>query len=91
MQGLWGLLMKRKSAREVVALLAPIGIAAAGGIWAVVTYVWPASETNHDPRPTAVCADQGIVIGGSVSGSKIINRASGGSPNPGPCVTTGNK
>jgi hypothetical protein len=89
MQSLWVLLEKKKSAREVVALLAPIAIAVAGGIWAVVVYVWPAA---HDaPPPTAVCAEQGIAIAGNVSGSHITNKASGGSPTAGPCVTTGNK
>ena len=91
MLGIWGLLEKRKSAREVVALLTPVAIAAAGGIWAVVTYVWPASEPAHNPQPTAACANQGIVIGGSVSGSRIANTVSGGSPRAGPCVATGNK
>jgi len=87
MQSLWGLLEKRKSAREVVALVVPIIFAVAGGVWAVVTYVWPA----HEAAPTALCAEQGIAIGGNVSGSKIINKASGGSPSVGPCVTTGTK
>lgn len=86
---IWRVLEKKKSARDVVALLGPIGIAAAGGIWAVVTYVWPAA---HDaPQPTAVCAEQGIAIGGNVSGSHVTNKAAGGSPTAGPCVTTGNK
>jgi hypothetical protein len=91
MPSIWGLLEKRKSAREVVALLTPIAIAVAGGIWAAVTYLWPASDVAHDPRPTAVCADQGIVIGGGVSQSKITNSASGGSLGVGPCVMEGKK
>jgi hypothetical protein len=89
MQSLWGLLEKRKSAREVIALLAPIGIALAAGIWAVVTYVWPAHEAAKEGPPTAVCAEQGIVIGGNVSRSKITNKAAGGSPTAAPCVELG--
>jgi hypothetical protein len=52
------------------------------GIWAVVTYVWPAHK-----GPTAVCADQGIAIGGNVSGSKMNNQISGGTGTAAPCVT----
>lgn len=91
MSKLWVSLQKRKSAREVVALLAPIAIAIAGGIWGIVTYVWPAHETARQAAPTAVCAEQGIAIGGNVSRSKITNRASGGTPTVGPCVTSGTK
>jgi hypothetical protein len=58
----------------------------AGGIWAVVTWVWPAHEA-----PTAVCADQGIAIGGNVSRSKINNKVSGGAATVGPCVTSPKK
>jgi hypothetical protein len=55
----------------------------AGGIWAVVTYVWPPHEAA-----TAVCANQGIVIGGSVSSpSSVTNRVTGGTTTAGPCVT----
>lgn len=87
MPRLWSLLQKRKSARDVIALLAPIAIALAGGIWAVVTYAWPA----HDAAPTAICAEQGIAIGGNVAGSKIINKASGGAPTAAPCVNASSK
>jgi len=41
--------------------------------------------------PTAVCADQGIAIGGKVSGSKINNQVSGGTATAGPCVTSSKK
>jgi len=52
----------------------------------VVTYVWPAHEAA-----TAVCAEQGIVIGGKVSGSTIENKVSGGTATAGPCVTSSKK
>ena len=58
----------------------------AGGIWAVITYVWPAHET-----PTAVCADQGVVVGGNVSGSSVTNRVSGSTATSGPCVSNQKK
>jgi len=53
-------------------------VVAAGGIWAVVTYVWPAQT-----GPKVECVQQGVKVGGSVSGSTITNTASGtvtGSP-----------
>jgi hypothetical protein len=51
-----------------------------GGVWAVVTYLWPAHEA-----PTIVCGQEGVAIGGNVSGSAVINTATGSS-NSGPCV-----
>jgi hypothetical protein len=54
MPRLWALLEKRKSAREVIALLVPIVIAVAGGFWAVFTYVFladkPAIWPTNAPR-----------------------------------------
>src|SRR5215813_472278 len=53
--------LRKPSNRQLSWFGCAVGLA--GLIWAVVTYVWPA------PRgPTAVCADQGIAIGGKVSG-----------------------
>lgn len=82
MGSVWGLLRKPGNQR----LLAWLGggvVVAASGIWAVVIYVWPAHEA-----PTAVCADQGIAIGGNVSGAKFNNKVSGGTSTAGPCVTS---
>jgi hypothetical protein len=45
----WALMQKRKSAREVIALLVPIVIAVAGGVWAVFTYVFPAEKPATCP------------------------------------------
>jgi hypothetical protein len=47
---------------------------------------WPPHE-----GPTAVCADQGIAIGGKVNGSTINNTVSGGAATAGPCVTSSKK
>jgi hypothetical protein len=58
----------------------------AGAIWAIVVYVWPPHE-----EPMAVCADQGIAIGGRVSGSTIENKVSGGTATTGRCVTNTKK
>ena len=57
------------------------GVVAATGIWAVVTYIWPAHQA-----PTAECIQQGVKIGGSVSGSTVSNSVSGGTATSGPCV-----
>jgi hypothetical protein len=82
MGSLWAFLRKPSNQR----LLSWLGggvVVIAGGIWAVVTYVWPPHEA-----PTAVCANQGIVIGGSVSSrSSVTNRVTGGTTTAGPCVT----
>ena len=59
------------------------GLAAvlAGG-WAVVTYLWP----NGDGK--SVCAQQGVAIGGNVSGSSISNSVSNGTVSV-PCEPKG--
>jgi hypothetical protein len=52
----------------------------------------PNKQGGEAKSPTAVCADQGIAIGGNVSGStKINNRVSGGTATAGPCVTSPTK
>jgi hypothetical protein len=68
--------------RQVLSWVGGGIVAVAAGAWAVVTYVWPAHET-----PKAVCAQQGVVVGGNVSGSTLANTATG-SPSSGPCVET---
>ena len=85
MGSVWVFLGK-SSNRRLLSWLGGGGVVVAGGIWAVATYIWPAHET-----PSAVCAQQGIAIGGNVSGSKITNKASGGTATAGPCVDAGKK
>jgi hypothetical protein len=85
MDTVWTFLRKPSNQR----LLAWLGggvVVIVGGIWAVVIYVWPPHE-----GPRAVCAEQGIAIGGKVSGSTINNTVSGGTATAGPCVTSGKK
>ena len=86
MSSMWAFLQKSSNQRMLSWLGGGV-VVAAGGIWAVATYVWPA----HEASPTTLCAEQGIAIGGGVSGSQITNKASGGAPTSGPCVTSGNK
>jgi len=52
----------------------------------------PNKQGGQANSPTAVCANQGIAIGGNVSGgSKINNRVSGGTATARPCVTSPTK
>jgi hypothetical protein len=62
------------------------GAVAAAGIWAVVTYFWPTHEA-----PTAERIQQGVKIGGGVSGSSVSNSVSGGTATAGPCVESAKK
>jgi hypothetical protein len=69
---LWILLRKNKSTREAIALLVPIAIAVAGGLWAVLTYVFPADKPGKVSQPPAVSARQGgVAAGRDISGSTI--------------------
>lgn len=75
--------LRKPSNRLVLGWLGGGVVIVVAGIWAVVIYIWPAHEA-----PTAVCADQEIVIGGSVSSrSSVTNRVTGGTTTAGPCVT----
>ena len=71
MDSLWTFLSKPSNQRLTTWLGGGM-VVVVSGISAVATYVWPAHES-----PTAVCADQGIAIGGNVTGSKINNKVSG--------------
>jgi len=72
MPRLWGVLEKRKSAREVIALLLPVAVAIAGGIWAVFTYVFPADKPAKVSQPPAVSAGPGgVAAGRDIRGSTI--------------------
>lgn len=81
MGSVWAFLRK-PSNRQLLAWLGGGAVVIAGGIWTVVTYVWPAHEA-----PTTVCADQSVVVGGNVSGSTVTNRVTGGKATSGPCNT----
>jgi hypothetical protein len=78
---LWLIAAKPKN-REIISWIGGGVIAVTAGAWAVVTYVWPA----HDAAKT-VCAQQGIALGGNVSGSTVTNTVSGSSSS-GPCAET---
>ena len=81
MSSVWTFVQKPSNQR-LLSWLGGGGAVAAAGIWAVVTYVWPAHET-----PTAECIQQGVKIGGGVSASSTVsNSVSGGTATAGPCV-----
>jgi hypothetical protein len=79
MQSLWSFVAKPKN-REVLGWIGGGAVALAAGAWAVVTYVWPA----HEPGKTA-CVQQGIIVGGNVSGSTVSNKVTGSSVGQ-PCI-----
>jgi hypothetical protein len=82
MHRLWVFLEKRKSAREVIALVVPIAITVVGGAWAVFTYVFPAVKPEKATQPPAVTSGPGgVAAGRDISGSKINI---GPLPNPSP-------
>jgi hypothetical protein len=80
MSSIWSF-VRKPSNQRLLSWLGGGGVIAAGGIWAVVTYIWPAHET-----PTAECVQQGVKIGGNVSGSAVSNTVSGSTATAGPCV-----
>jgi hypothetical protein len=81
MGAVWAFLRKPGN-RQLLAWLGGGAVVLAGGIWAVVTYLWPAYEARK-----AVCAERSVVIGGNVSGSTVSNRIAGGKAVSGPCLT----
>jgi hypothetical protein len=72
MRRLWVLLEKRKSAREVIALVVPIVITVVGGAWAIFTYVFPGVKPEKATQPPAVTSGPGgVAAGRDISGSTI--------------------
>jgi hypothetical protein len=78
MNSIWTF-VRKPSNRELLSWLGGGGIVVAAGIWAMITYLWPAHVS-----PTAECVQQGVKIAGNVSGSRVSNTASGGTT--GPCL-----
>jgi hypothetical protein len=78
--------VRKPSNQRLLSWLGGGGVVMAGGIWAVATYIWPAHES-----PTIECVQQGVKIGGNISGSTVTNTASGAAAIAGPCVDTTKK
>jgi hypothetical protein len=73
--------VRKPSNQRLLSLLGGGGVVAATGIWAVITYLWP----THENR-TAECVQQGVKVGGNVSGSTVTNTVSGETATAGPCL-----
>jgi hypothetical protein len=71
MHSLWSFLARPQN-RQILAWVGSGLVAVAAGAFAVMTYLWPAHETAK-----TVCAQQGVAMGGNVSGSTITNSVSG--------------
>ena len=82
MSSVWSFITKPTN-RQILSWIGGGLVIVATGTWAVVTYVWP---PPHDGAKT-VCAQQGVVFGGNVSGSRVTNTASG-TTNTAPCIET---
>ena len=78
--------LSKPSNQRLISWLGGGGAVLAAGIWAVVTYVWPAHE-----GPKVECVQQGVAIGGNVSGSTVTNTVSGSAASTAPCTDTSKK
>ena len=73
MSAVWTFIRKPSNQR-LLTWLGSGGAIAAAGIWAVVTYVWPAHES-----PKTVCAQQGgIAAGRNASGNTVTYHGGAG-------------
>jgi len=69
-----GAFIRKPSNQRLLSWLGGGGVVAAAGIWAVVTYLWPAHES-----PKAVCAQQGGIAAGRDASGNTVNY-NGGAP-----------
>ncbi len=79
MRSVWSFVAKPEN-RQILGWLGSGVVVFAGGLWAVVTYVWPADEPAK-----IVCAQQGSVAAGrNASGNTITysSNAPGGAGSP---------
>jgi hypothetical protein len=81
----WSFILKPGN-RRLLSWLGGGGVVIASGIWALFTYVWPPHE-----HPNVVCSEQGIAVGGNISGSTITNTVRGGSAAARPCADVSKK
>lgn len=85
MGSLWAFFTKSKN-QKTLSWLGGGLVVAAGGAWAVFTYVWP-----HDEGPKIVCAEPGgVAAGRDASGNTIIiNGSIQVATGANPCVDVG--
>jgi hypothetical protein len=77
--------VRKPSNQRLLSWLGGGGVVAAAGIWAMVTYFWPAHESAK-----VECVQQGVKIDGNVSGSTVTNTTSG-QATAGPCADSTKK
>jgi hypothetical protein len=87
MRSIWSFVRKPANQR-LLSWLGGGGAIAAAGIWAVVTYVWPA----HDSAKV-VCAQQGGIAGGRDASGNTVTYIGGASDGGGTtrCADTAKK
>jgi hypothetical protein len=76
MGGLWSFLAKPNN-QKTLTWLGSGAVVVIAGLWTAFVYLFPAKK--YDASPPPVCAQQGVAIGGAVSGSTITNTATGSS------------
>ena len=81
MSSLWSFIANSKN-QKTLGWLGSGLVVAAGGAWAVFTYVWPAHEGGRD-SPTVVCAQQGSVAAGRDASGNTVT-INGNTPGSGP-------
>jgi hypothetical protein len=73
--------VRKPSNQKLLTWLGGGGVIAATGIWAVVTYLWPAHEA-----PKVECAQQGSIAAGRDASGNTVNY-NGGAPTGGVAVS----
>lgn len=82
MSSLWSFIANSKN-QKTLGWLGSGLVVAAGGAWAVFTYVWPAHDGAAHDTATVVCAQQGSVAAGrDASGNSVT--INGNAPGSGP-------
>ena len=82
MRSLWSFLANPKN-QKTLSWLGGGLVVAAGGIWAVFTYIWPAHDASQDAAKI-VCAQQGSVAAGRDASGNTVNYNGNAPPGPGP-------
>jgi hypothetical protein len=81
MRSLWPFLSDSKN-QKTLAWLGSGLVVAAGGTWAVVTYVWPMHDVSPEPS-NVVCARLGSIAAGHDASGDVINYNGGAPMGPG--------
>jgi hypothetical protein len=76
MTSIWTFVKKSEN-RAILSWIGGGVVVVAGGLWAVVTFLWP------DHSPTTVCAQQGSISAGRTASGNTISNTTSGSAAPG--------